>query len=312
MSDLSPELNLALAVDDDDTADYLVTTQGLHGSLIVLDGLFNSTTGHAHNGAHQGGNLQFLDLTVGQNLTVNGSSDLKGSVIARQTLHAVGATTLDALLTAQSLDVTTTSRLRGAVTVDATLTTGVDLTVGRDLQVNRNATIVGSLTVGAINATAGLTITGNASVSGLLSAGRLVVAGVDYGASYGLSVASGIATTFFYQRGSASYRCWDNADFTFGVPVAANTLVQRDGTGLISDPRFGGQADIAATTYTFPTVTGNAGAWRYVKAWGGNRTINVTNGTFILGVTQYTSGQYVLLSGNSVSCYCDGANWWVM
>jgi hypothetical protein len=54
MSDLTPELNLALAVDDDDTADYLVTTQGLHGSLLTVDGLFNATTGHSHYGSHNG------------------------------------------------------------------------------------------------------------------------------------------------------------------------------------------------------------------------------------------------------------------
>lgn len=55
MSDLTGELNLSLAVDDDDTADYL--TQALRDSLNTLDGVFNSATGHSHNGAHQGGSL---------------------------------------------------------------------------------------------------------------------------------------------------------------------------------------------------------------------------------------------------------------
>jgi len=55
MSDLTAELNLALAVDNDDQADYLVTDSGLRGSLKTLDGLFNSSVGHTHNGAHQGG-----------------------------------------------------------------------------------------------------------------------------------------------------------------------------------------------------------------------------------------------------------------
>jgi hypothetical protein len=36
MSDLTSELNLALADDDDDTADYLVTSQGLRGSLLTV------------------------------------------------------------------------------------------------------------------------------------------------------------------------------------------------------------------------------------------------------------------------------------
>lgn len=319
MSDLSPELNLALAVDDDDTADYLVTTEGLRGSLNVLDGLFNSSTGHAHNGAHQGGTLQFLDLTVGEDLTVIGATDLLGPAIARQTLHVVGTSTFDALLTTQSLDVTTTSRLRGAVTIDGainssgTLTIGQDLSVGRDLSVTRNAVIGGTLTLtGALSATGGLVITGNASLSGVFTAGRIAAGGVDYGAGYALSVAQGIAQTFFYQRGNGAYRCWDNADFTFGVPTAASTLVQRDGSGNLSDPRITGQVTLGGASYTFPTVTGNAGMWRYVKAWGQNLSILLTNGTFILDRTQYTSGQYTLLMGDSVSCYCDGSNWWVV
>jgi len=79
MSDLSTELNLALAVDNDDTADYLTTTAGLRGSLIVIDGLFNSGTGHTHNGAHQGGALNFINLSIAGDLTVNGASgDVRG------------------------------------------------------------------------------------------------------------------------------------------------------------------------------------------------------------------------------------------
>jgi len=57
MSDLSSELNLALAVDDDDQADYLVTPAGLRGSLLTIDGLFSNSTGHTHGGAHQGGTI---------------------------------------------------------------------------------------------------------------------------------------------------------------------------------------------------------------------------------------------------------------
>jgi len=57
MSNLTTELNLAQAVDDDDTADYLTLTSGLAGSLAILDGLFNQASGHTHSGAHQGGLL---------------------------------------------------------------------------------------------------------------------------------------------------------------------------------------------------------------------------------------------------------------
>ena len=56
MSDLTSELNLALATDNDDLADYLdAPASSLRTSLITVDGLFNTTTGHTHNGAHQGG-----------------------------------------------------------------------------------------------------------------------------------------------------------------------------------------------------------------------------------------------------------------
>jgi hypothetical protein len=270
MSDLSPELNLALAVDDDDTADYLVTTPGLRGSLVILDGMFNSVTGHAHNGSHQGGNLQFLDLNVGQNLTVVGATDLKGSAIMRQSVHIVGAATLDALATINSLDVTTTTHLRGAVTIDGQINSGTlvlnnDLTVGRDLSVGRNATVTGVLTVGSINGTAGLTITGAASISGLLTAGRVAIGGIDYGASVGLSVNIAVAANAFYQRGSLSYRCWDNADFTFGVAPAGSTLVQRDGSGYIQASYISLTADVQAGKPTH--VLGRIGADNYLRWW---------------------------------------------
>lgn len=53
MSGNTPELSLKTAVDADDTADYL--TIALASSLTTVDSLFNNTTGHSHNGAHQGG-----------------------------------------------------------------------------------------------------------------------------------------------------------------------------------------------------------------------------------------------------------------
>lgn len=58
MSDLTSELNLSLAVDDDDTADYL--TVSLRDTLSIIDALFNQATGHSHDGAHQG---RQIDLT---------------------------------------------------------------------------------------------------------------------------------------------------------------------------------------------------------------------------------------------------------
>jgi hypothetical protein len=60
MPDLTAELNLPVALDDDDTADYL--TLSLADALEILDGLFNAATGHNHNGAHQGQNLTLVDM----------------------------------------------------------------------------------------------------------------------------------------------------------------------------------------------------------------------------------------------------------
>jgi hypothetical protein len=76
MSNLTPELNLVQAEDDDDTADYLVLPNGLAGSLAILDGMFSAGAGHAHNGAHQGGTLgpnAFADNTIPGAKLVDGS-----------------------------------------------------------------------------------------------------------------------------------------------------------------------------------------------------------------------------------------------
>ena len=55
MPGTTPELNLSTALDSDDNADYL--TLSLANSLRTVDGLFSSTTGHTHSGAHQGGSI---------------------------------------------------------------------------------------------------------------------------------------------------------------------------------------------------------------------------------------------------------------
>jgi len=102
MSDLSTELNLALAVDADDTADYLTQPAGLRGSLLTLDGLFNASTGHTHNGAHQGGAISYQNISLAGNLSVTGTSDLHGAV------HAYGNETVDGTLTLNGPIATTT------------------------------------------------------------------------------------------------------------------------------------------------------------------------------------------------------------
>lgn len=106
MSDLTAELNLALAVESDDTDDYLTTNAGLRGSLVTIDGLFNSTTGHNHQGAHQGGGFSSLNLTgsltVGTTLTVTGAASL-ASLTVSGTTHLIGAVTCDAPVSAVNI-----------------------------------------------------------------------------------------------------------------------------------------------------------------------------------------------------------------
>ena len=87
MTNLTPELNLVTAEDDDDIADYNVLS--LADSLTIVDGLFNQATGHSHNGAHQGGTLgpnAFADNTIpGTKLvdnSVHGTKLVDGSVTA--------------------------------------------------------------------------------------------------------------------------------------------------------------------------------------------------------------------------------------
>ena len=266
MTLLTPELNLIMGQDADDTADYL--TIDLAGSLSIIDGLFNATTGHNHNGSHQGGALQILDLTVGEDLTVVGTSTLQGPVSCQSTLSVSGAFTAT-----------------GAATLHSTLTVDGETNIGDRLVVE-----------------------------------RVLAGGVgDAGPPWGIVTNRAINTEFWYQRGSATVRCWDNQDFTYGIPPVANTLVQRDSGGNIqapniSDPHFLAQnAFPASGTYTLPSAVSGAGSWRYVKASGGNVTINMTAGNLILGSTTYTNGSpYILINGESISCYADGTNWYVL
>lgn len=131
MTDLTSELNLALCTDNDDTADYLVTAPGLRGSLTTIDGLFNSTTGHNHNGAHQGGNFSSLSLSGG--LTVGGNAQITGTLTALGAAH-FPSLTVDGAATLGSLAVTGTVtgelHITGAVTADSTLAVTGAATVG--------------------------------------------------------------------------------------------------------------------------------------------------------------------------------------
>ena len=222
MSDLTSELNLALAEDDDDNADYLVVS--LRSSLQILDGLFNQATGHTHNGAHQGGALLFQDLTVGEDLIVNGTSLLKQTVTAQGALNAQGV-----------LNVTGLATFSGGIT-----TGGGALTVG-NTQVNGTLGVTGLTTfsgdVNARNMTFG---DGTQSIltsrSGPLylrpAAGAPVVmdTGTQLTLGIPLSSSSTIAGSTLYSGGSP---VWTAASAPVAVGPSANTLAMRDGSGNV-------------------------------------------------------------------------------
>lgn len=225
MSDLSPELNLALCIDNDDTADYLVTTQGLHGSLLVLDGLFSSTTGHTHQGAHQGGSFQ--DLTIGGNLAVS------------------GALTVTGLSTLASLDVTTTARFRGAPTFDVPVQPGGTLVVGQDLSVTRNASVTGTLSVtGAVSGTS-LTMSGAISAAQSISAGAPIsgAAGdlnANRGANQGYAFLGNVSHYVGFD--GANYQMPTSALYVNGARVVTETEAETLSNKTLATPAVAGVA----------------------------------------------------------------------
>jgi hypothetical protein len=98
--------------------------------------------------------------------------------------------------------------------------------------------------------------------------------------------------------------------FIAGDRAVTENAVETLSNKSLNDPKIpSGWWIQAGGSYTLPSVVGAAGQIRLIKAWGANTTINVTNGTFIIGTTQL--GSYVLRNGDSVSVYCDGGNWWV-
>jgi hypothetical protein len=190
MSDLTPELNLALCVGDDDTADYLTQSAGLRGSLSTIDGLFSSSTGHNHNGAHQGGN--FTTLSLSGDLTIGGNIQASGTLTALGAAHfpsltvdgavSAGSLSVSGALTTSTLHVTSTSQFDGALTVSNTLTASsvsattlastLDTTVGRTLTVNGSATVAANLSANVVTGNA-LVSNGNANVAATLTAGAV-------------------------------------------------------------------------------------------------------------------------------------------
>jgi len=179
MSALTSELNLVTADDNDDTADYLTLTAGLAGSLRTVDGLFNATTGHAHNGAHQGATLgpnAFADNTLPGAKLVDGSVTTPkladGAVTAPKL--AAGALPPEALFAGTFVS-TGVNYVVAATVLYVFCTAAVNITLPAAATTNRPITVTaisgnssvvaagGSVIGGSINTSTGAVMNGTCS-----------------------------------------------------------------------------------------------------------------------------------------------------
>jgi hypothetical protein len=217
--------------------------------------------GHADNaaGVYFVPGLELLgDAKITGNIVISGAMTAGTIQVTGGGLGTIGATRINfsptAFVQAYPPDNTFIQVPKLRVTPGATILDG-GLTVNGASQVNGSESITGGLTVAnGMGLSGTLTISpGNMSLAGALnvgasvsvgtslyaattiqSGGRMIANGYDAGPSWGGNFGGNvIASGFFYQRASGNYRCWDNADFTYSVPVAANTLVQRDGSGYV-------------------------------------------------------------------------------
>ena len=154
MSDLTGELNLALAIEEDDTSDYL--TIGLRDSLNVVDGLFNSGTGHAHNGAHQGGTI---DPASFADNSMPGAKLIDGTVTAAKL-----AGIPDSLFIGSWVNTAANYSVASAV-MYVFCTAGVTVTLPSATSTNRPITIIAVTGQSAVNAVNGGVIGGSVNTS---------------------------------------------------------------------------------------------------------------------------------------------------
>jgi hypothetical protein len=175
MSGLTSELALGTAVGGDDTANYLTIT--LASALNTIDGEFSSTTGHNHNGAHQGGALVFGVLsttsiqfangaTLGPfatgttlrfqsiNVTHSGNISADGNATITGTLGVTGATALGAL-NATNVGFSGTLAVTGVATFNNTVNATAALNVSGALGVTGVLTAASTLSATDLTATTG-------------------------------------------------------------------------------------------------------------------------------------------------------------
>lgn len=173
MTNLTPELNLVQGEDEDDTADYL--TIDLANSLNIIDGLFNSATGHAHNGSHQGALLgpnAFADNTLPGSKLVDGTVTaaklspgallpealFAGTMVNQGSNYSVAATVMYVFCTAAI-----------TVTLPAAASTNRPITVTAVTGQSTIAAVSGGVVGGSINTSTGAVMNGTCSAGDSLT-----------------------------------------------------------------------------------------------------------------------------------------------
>ena len=263
------------------------------------------------------GTVQSYDRT----LSAYRSTTIRGQTVSL--INGVGqAVTLDA---AGVLNIPGSINAPGGLTVGGNLTAGGDIT-GKYLHTSDGANgavyaDVGNLFLRPAGGSqvildgVGMTVVGYAQVN------SWIAAGTNLSGTPGDITANRGGNTGYLWLGNASHHIgFDSSNYVMpngnlyvnGDLVVTASAANNLSNKAIYDPQMMSQTILGGASYTLPTVTGNVGKWRYVKAWGQNLTMLLTNGTLILFGTQYSSGQYVLRNGDSLSIYCDGSNWWVL
>lgn len=263
------------------------------------------------------GTVQSYDRT----LDAYRATRIKGQTVSL--INGAGqAVTLDAV---GVLNIPGSINAPGGLTVGGDLTAGGNIT-GRYLHTSDGANgavyaDVGNLFLRAaagsqvIADAVGMTVVGYAQVNSWLAAGT------NLSGTPGDITANRGGNTGYLWLGNASHHVGFDATnyvmpngnlYVNGAMVATESNAIGLSNKAIYDPQLMNQVTLGGASVTLPTVTGNVGKWRYIKAWGQNLTMLLTNGTMILFGTQYSSGQYVLRNGDSLSIYCDGSNWWVL
>ena len=153
--------------------------------------------------------------------------------------------------------------------------------------------------------------TGNANiyVSGVIVGyNRLVTNNWDVGWANSLG-GNVICSGYFYQRANGGIRCWDNADFNFGVPGYGYYLVQRDSAGGIQIGGGGGVYWPSGGVGGRPAwVLGQAGdGWMH---WYNSNSVGPApfDGIGVGGNTYSSSSQWVRWGTLS----CDRSGQWVV